>query len=235
MKIGAVIPVKGRLPLLKHTIERLKKKNGVDLVICVGDSEDEELTSLKAGALFVYHANIPLGKKWNAGFQEAKKHNIDVVLFVGSSDWLSDNWLSYSLPYMTEYDLVGKSDFYMVDIADKFRACHWAGYGKGEREKEPIGIGRLISSRVLDQMNWKPFQDEKGHNMDYMMFQNVGKLGGKIGLIKQDDMKALSISTNQWNNLHKFEQHWNDEIPSKSIRLNAEILIKEFPELKLIF
>jgi glycosyltransferase involved in cell wall biosynthesis len=235
MKVVAVIPVLGRLPLLKHTIERLLKVNGVHEVVCVAELPNEEKLIKECGAHFVKHVNSPLGKKWNAGFRYAQKLKPDAILFVGSSDWLSDNWLSLSLPYMKEYDLVGKSDFYMIDIADEVRACHWIGYGKGDRETEPIGIGRLISARVLDKLNWKPFDDDKKHNMDHMMFQKVGQLDGAIGLIQCDEMKALSISTNRWDNLHKFEQHWNDTVPSKSIRLNAENLIKEFPQVNLIF
>lgn len=235
MRTVAVIPAFGRLPLLKHTIERLLKKNKVNHVVVVAWSDEEKERIEKAGGIFVKHENQPLGKKWNAGFKFAKTLKPDACVFVGSSDWLSDNWVTEMLPYMENYDMIGKKDFYMIDIGQTIRACFWVGYEKGEREKEPIGIGRILSARILDKMDWKPFSDEKNHNMDYMMFHKCYQLGGKIALIESDELKSLSISTNRWGNMHKFEDHWNDKVPSKSFRLNEEELIKEFPEIKIIF
>lgn len=239
MNVVAIIPAFGRLPLLKYTIERLIKKNGVSHVVVVAWEDAEKKVIQDAGGIFVKCQNNPLGKKWNTGFQFAKTLNPDVCLFVGSSDWISDNWLPTMLPFMNECDLIGKSDYYMADIQvsnemNSIRACHWVGYGRGNREKEPIGIGRLISARILDKMNWTPFENEKGHNMDYMMFQNVGKLNGTLMLMQSDELLSLSISTNLWSNMHKFEDHWHDLIPKKTHRLNPHQILFHFPELKTL-
>ena len=91
-EIVAVMAVRGRLPLLKYTVQRLLQKNGCMAVVCVGDSDDEQRVCQEAGAHFVFHDNEPLGAKWNAGFIYAQKLNPKGCLFVGSSDWLSDNW-----------------------------------------------------------------------------------------------------------------------------------------------
>ena len=91
-RVVAVIPVFGRHPLLKHTIERLLKRNGCSDVICVGEEEDRDVCKV-AGAKFYYKDNKYLGEKWNHAFKKAKELKPDAVLFVGSSDWLSDNWL----------------------------------------------------------------------------------------------------------------------------------------------
>lgn len=233
-KIVAVIACHGRLPLLRQTIKRLYEKNGVDFVICVGGREEED-TCLNAGAYFVEHENNPLGRKWNAGFQFAKDFNPDAVLFVGSSDWLSDNWLPTLVPYLDEYDMIGKADFYMLDIGDKLRSCYWHGYGEGDRKNEPIGIGRLVSARIMEKFNWSPFDDHRNSSMDWQMFLRVRDNGGKIKMISGDHIRSLSISTNRWPNLHKFEDHWNDKVPSKSDRLDPEWVDEVFPEHKTIF
>lgn len=241
MKVIAVIPAKGRLPLLKLTIERLLKKNGCDEVVVIADTMDEEKVIKAAGAHFVRHANQPLGKKWNAGFEFAKKLKPDVVLFVGSSDWVSDNWLPELLPFMEEYDLIGKRDFTMMDIPQgeeksAIRMSHWEGYGPGLREKEPIGIGRLVSARILHKMNWHPFDDTKNNSMDWQMYMRALQHGGTVGLVNGDHLVSLSISTNAWSNLHKFEDHWNDVVPSKSHRIEKMApYFKMFPEYKEIF
>src|SRR5690606_22884619 len=51
VKCIAVIPIKGRLPLLKHTIRRLYKKNGVFKVICVGETKEERVLVESEGGL----------------------------------------------------------------------------------------------------------------------------------------------------------------------------------------
>jgi len=151
-KCIAVIPIKGRLPLLKHTIRRLYRKNGIFKVICVGETKEEKELVESEGGLFVQHENKPLGKKWNAGFLEAKKYNPDCCLFVGSSDWVSDNWVEYCSQYLKNYDLIGKPDFYLLDYGRRLRVCHWLGYTDKRRANEPIGIGRILSKRILDKI-----------------------------------------------------------------------------------
>lgn len=230
--VVAVIPVLGRLPLLKHTIERLLKKNGVTQVICIGQSSDERDVCEKAGAQFIRYKNNPLGQKWNAGFQEAKRLEPDACLFVGSSDWLSDNWLRSIAPYMNNYDMVGMPGCYFLDIGQTLRLVHWPGY-TGRREGESIGIGRVISSRLLDQLDWQPFDNHLENSMDFSMYQKVQH--SKRYLLKSNDVFSLSISTNRWPNKHQFEAHWQNVLPSEKVD-NPEAWLKQhFPEAFTVF
>lgn len=232
MKIIAVIPVKGRIPLLKYTIGRLLKKNGVSKVICVGDEDIERKTCEAAGAEFLFHENNPLGKKWNAGFLHARQYEPDACLFVGSGDWISDNWLDNIKPHLKSFDLIGKKDFYMIDFSDKIRICHWLGYDESSRRShESIGIGRVISARILDKMDWQPFDDTRNHSMDFFMYQKVLKNRGKDLLLTNEEMISLSVSTSIWANKHQFEKHWQNQIPS----FNNKIIYRKpifdlFPE-----
>ncbi len=228
--IVAVIPVLGRLTLLPYTIERLLKKNGVVKVICVGKDEREKTVSELAGAKFLYHDNEPLGKKWNHGFQWAREFSPEAVLFAGSSDWVSDNWLAHMMQYR-EYDLIGKPDFNLLDIGplNKLRMCHWAGY-EGERKGESIGIGRVISARILDKMNWKPFNDAKHNCMDSQMQEKVIARGGKLKLVTSEEIDSLSLSTYKWTNKHVFNEHWMNILPSTHIQNPRTWLRTRFPE-----
>lgn len=232
--IIAVIAAHGRLPLLKHTIERALNKNRCTAVVCVGGSDERE-TAEKSGAIFIEHENKPLGRKWNAGFKHASTLKPDGVLFIGSSDWVSDNWLDEIVPLLPEYDMIGKKDFYMADIGESIRSCVWEGYGSGPREIEPIGIGRVVSARIMDKFGWEPFNDLANNSMDWQMYQRVLSNGGKCKLIEGGHIKSLSISTNRWSNMHKFEDHWNDKVPSRSHRLDSTWVCEEFEEINKIF
>lgn len=240
MKIIAVIPIKGRLPLLKYTIRRLYEKNGIEKVICVGETEDEKELCEEEGALFIKHANNPLGAKWNAGFKKARDFRPDACLFVGSSDWVSDNWLQYIEPHLEEYDLIGKPDFSLLDIKREgqkstYRFCQWPGYIDPARQNEPIGIGRVISARVLDKLQWQPIRIDLNNSIDWSMYKNVLAVQGKVKLLKTEEIHSLSLSTNQWGNMHKFEDHYKGKLPSFKKPSFELWLDNMFPEYKKVF
>lgn len=234
MKVAAAIPVYGRHKLVKHTIQRLLNKCGVDHVVCVGGKDDME-TCKDAGAEFIVHTNYPLGLKWNRAFQACKDY--DAVLFVGSSDWVSDDWVKTMLPYLETNYMVGKLGCHLLDIAHPgfYRLVYWPGYEKGTRQREPrrwrepIGIGRVLSREFLQKIAWKPFNDSQDASLDWVMFD---KANGRVA-ISEDDVHSLSISTNRWPNKHKFNQHWGGQLPSK--RMNISFCDEHFPEYKLIF
>lgn len=235
-KIVAVIPVMGRRPLLKHTIERLYKKNGVFKVIAVGHDPDDRLTCIEAGAEWVKYRNRPLGDKWNQGFKAAEKYNPDACLFVGSSDWVSDNWIPELSKYIDDFDLVGLPGCYLLDIntfMGKYRAVFWPGY-HDRRRGESIGIGRLITARVLKKLNWMPFNHQLDSSLDHSMCQRVAQIGGKEKLVITDKIQSMAISCNKWPNKHNFEAHWNNRLPSQRIDPKKD-LFKWFPESLQIF
>lgn len=225
MKTVAILPVLGRQPLLKITINRLLEVNKIDHVLCVGDYDDE-LVCTRAGAEYAVYKNSPLGAKWNHGFKIAQKYQADAVVFVGSSDWLSANWLDEMLPHLQGNDMIGVAGFTMCDVRENLRAVHWDGY-TGQRAGEPIGIGRIISAEALDRMNWQPFDNDRENSMDRMMYNRCNH----VQLIKNIEADALSISTGKWHNKHKFDQHYHNTIEGNNIVFDPSILLDDFPEL----
>lgn len=220
----ACMAVKGRRPLLEFTIKRLLNKNGCYKVICSGDDPEDKIICEASGAEWVDHSNKPLGKKWNSSFQAAKKYNPDACLFTGSSDWISDNWIYTMKPYVEKFGLVGAPGMYLADVSTKIRVCHWAGY-VGRRRGESIGIGRMISSKVLDSVQWRPFHEEIDSSLDGSMINRCGK-----DYLVLENIKSLSLSTNIWGNKHSFSQHFNNLLPSTKVS-DVDNFIKDFPEL----
>lgn len=220
-KTVAVIPCFGRFQLLEKTVERLYNVNGISKVVLIGHEYKTKQIADRTGSHYVDHANLPLGRKWNAGFLAAKSFNPDAVLFVGSSDWISKDWMQTALKYLPEYDMIGKLGCHLLDVNTEKgkRLVEWTGYGKGVRESEPIGIGRVISARVLNKINWKPFEDHKDNSMDWFMYERVLNQSGKIKIMNEP-VYSMAISTNLWHNKHMFEEHWKNKLPSK--KYNAE-------------
>ena len=244
--VVAVIPIKGRRLLIPYTIQRAKRI--CDEVVCVTSHKSEMDLCRSAGALVTNGFKMALGRKWNGGFQYARSLDPDYILYIGSSDWLSDNWLEIMLPLMGDNDFIGKSDYYELhlefdipflrgeeyDIEEVRRSFrrrmfgHWKGY-TDERAGEPIGIGRILSRSFLERIDWKPFDDGQVKNMDHTMTKKAIKYAS----ISDDRAKCLSISTTLWANMHDF---WLDmSNPGSEIIHNEHILKTYFPEALCLF
>lgn len=236
-KVVAALAVHGRLPLLEHTIRRLYQKNGCAKVICSGDNPDDMKLCQSLDAIWVHARNKPLGKKWNAAFQRAMDFNPDAVVFVGSSDWLSDNWFQIMQPYVDSHGFAGVPGCYLADLGKQIRLCDWtcgyAGY-RADRADEAIGVGRMLSRRMLDAIDWQPFNPEYDNSLDRSM-KDKGILKGYHDFMVEDNrLKALSLSTPYWDNKHKFWMHYGvgdkQMIPSIRMENSASWLSVHFPE-----
>lgn len=251
IKIVAVIPVYGREILLKYTIKRLYEKNNLYKVICVGSSDLEEVV-LKENGVWVYSKNKPLGEKWNRGFLKAKEYDPDAILFVGSSDWISEDWIPSVYDYLYYYGIVGKNRFDMIDFTNQnIRSCYWLGYNENNiRFNETIGIGRLLSKKFLQKINYQPFDDKMDNSMDWCIYKKCIDNNFLIKIINNKSI-FLSLSCDLWVNKHIFSDHYNaatknyEELKKKyndrvieiyvpsHIHTNEEYLeiIEKFPEI----
>jgi hypothetical protein len=241
MKVIAVIPVHGRGPLVAKTIERLLKVNGCSQVICSGQGEEDKKVCEDAGAIWVEHPNSPLGKKWNAAFLKAKEFEPDACLFVGSSDWVSKDWLEEILPQLDDFAMVGPIGCYFGDFrAGKSCLVYWPGYARGTRHpdsrrfNEPIGIGRVLSAKYLDTVGWTPIEDQLENSIDWSMYIKVLDAGLKVGLY-DGPAKAMSISCDLWGNKHQFEQHLDGSLPSSVIEKPDLVLSALFADIYDVF
>lgn len=231
-KVVACLAVHGRLPLLEHTIRRLYVKNGCYKVICSGDQPEDKKLCESLGAVWVRHNNKPLGAKWNQAFMKAKDYNPDAVLFVGSSDWLSDNWITTMRPHVEQHGFAGVPGCYMADIGETIRVINWEGYKncRPERADETIGIGRMLSRRLLDAIGWQPFSQVLDNSLDWSMKNKAKEVGFVDFMVHDQRLKALSLSTPLWKQKHRFSMHWSNEVPSYKVDDKEIWLSKFFPE-----
>ena len=123
------------------------------------------------GMSFVEHENLPLGLKWN----ESLKHHrgYDYALIVGSDDIFNAQLLESYKPYCyANYDYIGLLDsfYYYIYYPDCMR--YFAGYN-GERQGEPDGGGRLIHKSILENVNYKLWDDELNSGLDLSLTNRI--------------------------------------------------------------
>jgi hypothetical protein len=241
MRVIAVLPCKGREPLLKQTVIRLLKQ--CVAVIVAGHTESEHRAC--NGAEFLFCApDMPLGAKWQLCIDVAMDRNPDAILIMGSSDMISDNWIPVLYKEIENgYAMVGTSGIHFLDIKQRNRLnlCHWKGYNN-YRAGEPIGTGRLISAKALRMMGGIAFDRHINHSLDYSTMEKLDGISQQWGekLVKCIDytldstVKCLSISTYRWENKHNFG---NMLIDSSTTRMeNAhDFAYQYFPEVENLF
>lgn len=241
MKVIAVLPCKGREPLLKLTVSRLLKQ--CDAVIVAGHTITERAAC--AGAEFLMcNPDMPLGAKWQLCIDVAMTQKPDAILIMGSSDMISDNWIPELYKYLDEgYAMVGTSGIHFLDVQmrNNLRLVHWKGYNN-YRSGEPIGTGRLISAKAIQMMGGNVFDRHINHSLDYSTMQKLDHISCKWGekLVKTVNysmdcpVKCLSISTYRWENKHNFG---NMLIDSSSTRVSNphDFTGEWFPEAKNMF
>ena len=247
--VVAVIPVFGRGLLVPFTIRRLVRM-GVK-VVCITEYENERRFCREAGATVTTLMKRPLGEKWNAGFLCAKQFDPDFYLYVGSSDWVSDNWLDVMLPVAENYELTGVLDFYELHLVYDYpfkrrqdynreevnrsfkgrKLGHWNGYS-GERKGEPIGIGRILRRDFVKRIGHKPFDDSLVKNLDNSMYRKTEN----VHAMRCDEIKCLSLSTTLWSNRHSFALDMQNEGSRVFNDTEAnDFLEKWFPETFKLF
>ena len=250
-KFIAIIPVKGREPLLWHTVNRLTKNN-IGVVAC-GHTMSEKVVVEMAGGEFITckESVTPLGLKWQMCLDKARLHNPDAILFVGSSDWVTPDWCDVLYKDIKKgFAMAGKDDCFMVDIQDQntIRACHWGGYDKKRSHNnkikdsdgyEVIGIGRLFGRKFLDMIDWKLFNTNIQSSIDYSQMEKLWQYkvnwkGLMISHNTDQSIKSVSISTYRWPNKHRFENE-RKYVTAKDIEYPVRWVKKHFPELENLF
>lgn len=231
MKIIAPIPCFNRFPLVELTASRLIRQ-GVTPILIGHENQIKKIAN-DLNIEFIQASNSPLGNKWNKGFMACKNYNPDGVIFMGSSDWCSDDYIKSVNENLKDFNLLGMLGCHFVDVADKIRLVQWTGYGHGMRHEEPIGIGRVLRCDFLNDINWKPFDENLNAGLDWSMWLKALNTYQKIGIFEeQSKIQLLSISTNKWSNKHKFDDHWNGKLQSKIC--NIDLLNENFNEIQLL-
>jgi len=231
MIITAPIPVMGRFPLVRLTASRLKSQ-GVIPIIMGHEPEAQEIAK-QLNVEFIHIENDPLGNKWNAGFAASRYYKADAVMFMGSSDWCSDDYIESIKLHIQDFGMLGMLGCHFADISNQIRLVHWKGYGPGQRHNEPIGIGRVLRSDFLDTIQWRPFDPRLNAGLDWSMWLKTVRAKQEIGILPDDgQIKLLSISTNKWINKHKFTDHWTGVL--KSERCDVSLIENGFNELNTL-
>lgn len=175
-------------------------------VIIVGDKDDNngQVIAQYGNTIYLQAANKPLGKKFNTGLNYLKDKEFEYVFITGSDDIFQPELLDYYETLKGKFDYVGLLDFYFHD----FQATKYCPGFIHDRKGEPHGAGRMISRKILEQLDFKLWDDEINSGLDASMTKRISKLQGIKSYffsMKKKGFWAVDLKTK--NNLHQMGEY----------------------------
>jgi hypothetical protein len=144
------------------SIKRLREETGLFIpCVVVSEPEDEE-TCKRYNITHITQQNNPVSNKFNTAC-EFMKEVADYCMILGSDDIIStDTFLRIKAEAEKGYDLIGVDQiyFFSTDTSTKGQMVLLHRPGK------MLGVGKTISSKVLDQVGWRPWNREKNWGLD---------------------------------------------------------------------
>lgn len=178
MRLGILTAVWGRyevFDIFKKGIERIKEHTDIEIEVVAVGSEGKKSANACREYHYVPFKNKPLSNKWNAGMLKMKELNVDYVLCLGSDDLICNNLIDKYIEAMKfGYDFIGLLDCFILDLKTN-DLRFWTGYN-GIRIGETAGIGRCLSKRILEEMNWSPWGEARDRGLDGEMFKKLKQI-----------------------------------------------------------
>jgi hypothetical protein len=221
MKTFTIIcPNHGRQHILEiwcAGINRLRKDIGYDFKAVVVSGEDDIDTCVIGGVSHLTMPNKPITEKFNKGCWAARMHKSDYVIITGSDNLISTSTLKNIMVQMEKgYDLIGVSDIYFYATDD----MHKGTLTKLESTKM-LGVAKCISSKVMDKVDWRPWNIPKNIGMDWVATQNIRPHVETESTLK--DQFVFDLKSKQ--NINKF--HW---FPKRQIPCDVNVLFDNIGE-----
>ena len=179
-KLGILSSLWHRPQLTELFLDRLEHvKEKFDCVpACVGTDYEHSQACINRGILYTDHQNKPLGTKWNHGIRLFQDQDVSHVMILGSDDFVCDEFIEFSIEFCKDKDFTGCKDLFMFGAHP-----HRKGFGtlfyfryKGFL----VGPGRCYSKKILEEMNWTPWNVNKNAGLDGSITKTVKMLGSHV-------------------------------------------------------
>jgi hypothetical protein len=115
--------------------------------------------------------NQPLGRKHNVAMAACR--GVDAAVVVGSDNWLCDRFFGVmerallEAPGRVPPDMLGILDVHAICSYNQL-CVHFGGYAE-QRKGNSLGVGRVLTARVLDELSWRPWDDHVRSGLDGSM------------------------------------------------------------------
>jgi hypothetical protein len=207
-----------RLSITKKNIDCLLACK-VGIILIVSDHGEYELFKQLYPMIVVErHSNLPLGRKWQAGVNVAKKLKADPLIINGSDDILSPEFFDRAEKELEKgYGFIGLKSWYVYDLKQVYKFEYLANL--------PLGGGRVYSKEMLDSCKWAIFDTSKSKHLDDLGYWKVQRSGLKHLLLWEPYILSIKGDWPVMNPADKIMTSRNARLLKK---LPAEEVLKQF-------
>lgn len=198
-------------------IKRISKIKGLEVVpLSICSESNSVWLSANNDIEFSVFQNQPLASKWSHGMNVMKGMNVDYVLCLGSDDVMCNDTIKLYLEKMNQgIDFIGLKDLYIYS-QDLDRLVYWGGY-QGCRDGESSGLGRCLSKKLLDKLDWNPWGNTKLRGLDGEMARRLNKINYTESLISLKDNNLFAVDIKNKESMTHFKSFRNCQEVNKSI------------------
>ena len=215
MRLAIVTGIWKRYDIFKIWCDGINKliqnaPDALDIEVIVAGSEGiHSRTPVEAnGYTYIETSNYPLSEKMNKTIIKAKELQCDYVLCLGSDDIITVDLLHKYYEYMQGgYDYVGLLDFYFYDTITK-KALYWAGYND-KRRGQTCGAGRMLSSWLLDKIDWRLWTGSVNKGLDSNMANTLKNIPHRATTLKLKDLNLYAVDIKSEYNVTPFRRWVN--------------------------
>jgi hypothetical protein len=176
-------------------VSEIYKQNLINLENCfhkkyifqnvIVDSENSNKYLFADDKRFEYYnySNQPLSNKFNFGCKMLREVDFDYVIILGSDDIIDNNVFTlYDENMDKSFDIIGMLDVYIFD-PKQLKAYYWGGYPKKhKRFGESVGMGRCLSKKIVENLNYELWEDGLNKSLDKSMMKRIQSLSQSISI-----------------------------------------------------
>jgi len=216
-----MVTSKGRLDLTRACMRHWRwiadlLDGVVDVRVCLTGSDGDPTIATDYGHTYSEFPNDPLGVKRDHALSVCRATEPDAVMVTGSDDFFSKELVSFQCYLVRDQGVesAGILDGYFLKLETK-EMVYWPGY-EGDRAGHSIGCGKIISSKVLDRLDWSVWGDYEGHHafdsvldrkIETVSPKTVGHRMARAGLVVAT--KATESLT-EWGAFDHYARHPKD-------------------------
>lgn len=187
-----IVPAHGRrlmalvcLKQLRRTCHALRAEHGVDAHAVV-ISDDPVLLAIaeEYGHGTIERENIPLGRKWNDGYELAGREGVDYCVPLGTDDWVDADWIAQELPAPDSIRCA--RGMAMVGEDGRRIGSMWIPYEAGH------GI-RIIPTALLRPLGYRPATEDAPRAIDTHVLRNIKKAHGRTPALRYVEAHRFQV------------------------------------------
>jgi hypothetical protein len=234
-KIAVLIPFWQRFEITSFVFNHYKSlkevlKDEMEIILIAVGSEGKKSKEVAIGNGFHYleYSNDSIQLKHDALYLKAKDFNPDACVKIDSDSIVSIEFFNYW------NDLINNGVDYseVLDIYFLFKncMCYWGGY-TNKRVGEGTGVGRFMSSNLLNKLNWQIIgQEKKGILIDTHMTNRIKPLKINRTKIKCSDINGKIIELKSKCQLTKLDDFSYNDIscfPAELYGIKEQLLYND--------